>query len=206
MLFTTTSLNGNLYLSLPHAANRIGVLNPQRRKPLNCGIFMRKISVAHHYVELGKALERVTGSLGQYANLIQLDSIIGVMSSGLKIHPTEAVMPKLNAQEPINALNLSVSEVKKQSLQKQAEIIGHALNIFCLDPNTTSKDSLKKDALELVRMLDDLPILKKQSRFNIFASDTKKVIADNLSYSQAMQYRDPKKHVIKFAYMVGGAT
>ena len=46
----------------------------------------------------------------QYANLIQSDSIIGVMWSGLKLN-TEAVMPKNHAQVPTetNTLNSSVN-------------------------------------------------------------------------------------------------
>ena len=98
-----------------------------------------------------------------------------------------------------NPLTISVSEIKQQSLQKQAEITSHALDIFCTEPNQSTRSALKHDALELVRMLDGLPndLPRKTSRFNVL-SRTKQLIADRVTFDQAKQYQDC---IIKFAGM-----
>ena len=266
ILLTATERNSNLLTPIPHESGRIAVLKPQQRKPLNCGIFMRKNSVPHHYAGLGKALFGEAGSLGQYCNLIQSGTMIAVMLSGLKTLPTEAVMPKyIHAQNPLNKSiseiqnqlieisnasdlternanfmlvlakflqslgkpieqltiaeyvqviehctdtfnagtepsieKVSVSPTKAKSLHRQHEIIGHALTIFCLNPNETNRAGLKSDAVELIRMLDDLPTTPpKTSRFNILTK-SKQVIAKRIPYEQAIQYQDVS---LKFAGM-----
>ncbi|MEE9339935.1 MAG: hypothetical protein V3U87_17840 [Methylococcaceae bacterium] len=101
--------------SHPHDVIGIGVPNPQRRKPLSCGFFMRESSV-HHFVGLGKTAERLASSLGWYANLTQSDTIIGVMLSGFKTLPTEAIkMPNKNAQE-LSILKKQTNSVSLNSL------------------------------------------------------------------------------------------
>lgn len=93
---------------------------------------------------------------------------------------------------------VTVSPTKAKSLQKQHESIGHALSIFCLEHNEINRACLKSDALELVRMLDDLPVIPhKTSRFNVL-SKSKRLIAKHVTYEQAMQYQNVS---LKFAGM-----
>ena len=63
-----------------------------------------------------------------------------------------------HTQNPINqnTLTLSVSHIKQQSLQKQYEIIRHALAIFCIDSTQDNLHSLKNNVLKLARMLDEI--------------------------------------------------
>ncbi len=127
-----------LLSSLPHEVIGIGVPKPQRRMPLNCGIFMRKISV-HRYVDLGKTVERLTSSLGWYANLIQVDSIIGVMWSGLKTYPTEAIMPNY-AQAPSKSKKL----IKYVSLKSIFILLDNNKQIIAKDLTFTQAKPLSE--------------------------------------------------------------
>jgi len=92
----------NLYSPLPHGAGQDCSLENKRRKPLNCGIFLRKTSVLHHYVGLGKALERVAGFVcSGTATLLSFQRHDCSHVVGFKTLQTEAVMPKqFNAQIP----------------------------------------------------------------------------------------------------------
>jgi len=93
---------------------------------------------------------------------------------------------------------VTVSPTKAKSLHKQHDIIGHSLEIFCLEPNEINRAGLKVDTLELARMLDDLPPSpKKTSCFNVL-SRTRKLIAERVPFNQAMQYQDC---IVKFAGM-----
>ena len=100
-------------------------------------------------------------------------------------------------------LNISVSDIKAQSLQKQVDLIGHALTIFCLDSNVQHRDTLKNDAQQLVRMLDELEQSnqRKTSLFNVLAKGTRRVIAERVTFDKAMQYQGHKNLVIKFSGM-----
>ena len=90
-----------------------------------------------------------------------------------------------------NPLTLSVSEIKQQSLLKQVEIISHAVNIFYLDSTTTNKGALKADALELVRMLEEIEhdSQQKTSRFNVL-NKAKQLIAEQVPFESAMSIRN----------------
>jgi len=92
----------NLLIPLPHGAGQDCSLENKRRKPLNCGIFLRKISVSHHYVGLSKALERVAGFVcSGTATLLSFQRHDCSHVVGFKTLQTEAVMPKqFNAQIP----------------------------------------------------------------------------------------------------------
>ena len=98
-----------------------------------------------------------------------------------------------------NPLTISVSETKQQSLKKQHEIIGYALDIFCTEPSERNRSALKHDALELVRMLDDLSndLPRKTSRFNVL-NEAKQLIAERVTFDQAKQYQGC---IVKFAGM-----
>jgi len=99
------------------------------------------------------------------------------------------------AQKP---LNISVSDTKAQSLHKQVEIISHALNIFCLESSNNNQEALKRDALELVRMLDEIKSTqRKTSRFNVL-DKSRQMIAERVTFDQAKQYQDC---IVKFAGM-----
>ncbi len=109
LLLTIISLTTILKMHSQKTGVGIAVLKLQRRKPLLCGFFTRKISV-HHYVGLGKTVERLASSLGWYCNLIQSNAIIAVLVLGFKILPTEAVMLQhSNTQEPTKTRTLTSS-------------------------------------------------------------------------------------------------
>ncbi|MCF7970822.1 MAG: hypothetical protein K9L22_06620 [Methylococcaceae bacterium] len=118
-----------------------------------------------------------------------------------------------------NPLTISVSTTKQNSLQKQVEIIGYSLDSFCLDSSINARVTLKADALELVRMLDEMSTVRhcveplplkiqecKTSLFNVLAKGTRRVIADRVTFDKAMQYQGHNDLVIKFAGMVEGAA
>lgn len=136
------------------------------------------LMLAKFFQSLGKPIEQLT--IAEYVQVIE--------------HCTAA----FNAGTEPSIKKVTVSPTKAKSLHMQHEIIGHALTIFCLTPNEINRAGVKSDAVELIRMLDDLPTTPpKTSRFNVLNS-TKKLIAKRVSYDQAMQYQDC---IVKFAGM-----
>ncbi|OQK18007.1 hypothetical protein AU255_09165 [Methyloprofundus sedimenti] len=136
-------------------------------------------------------------SLYGTANLIQSTSKkIAVLRGGL--FQKQGHKPMLNYTQ--NPHNISVSAIKKQSIQKQLEIISQALTIFCFDSSKINKDQLKQDALELARMLDEIEHdnQRKTSRFNVLAKGTRRLIAERVTFNQAKQYPDC---IVKFSCM-----
>lgn len=93
---------------------------------------------------------------------------------------------------------VAVSPTKIKTLKIQHDIIGHALNIFELYTNQVNRESVKAAALELVRMLDELPNEPtSRSRFNVLTK-AKHLIAKRIPFEQAMQYQNC---IVKFAGM-----
>jgi len=84
--------------------------------------------------------------------------------------------------------SLTVSPIKHHSLKKQHENIGHALSIFSLYATQDNRLAAAQDAIELVRMLQDLPQdLHKTSRFNVI-NKARQLIAERVPFEQAKQY------------------
>jgi hypothetical protein len=108
--------------------------------------------------------------------------------------------PMLKNSPKQNPLTNSVSETKQKSLLAQVSIIRSAINIHGLTQTQENFNTLKSDALELVRMLDEIEQnnKRKTSLFNVLAKGTRRVIAEKISFNQAKQYPDA---VVKFAGM-----
>jgi len=106
--------------------------------------------------------------------------------------------PMLNHTQ--NQLTLSVSETKQKSLFAQVSIIRSAINIHGITQTQENFNTLKADALELVRMLDEIEQnnQRKTSLFNVLAKGTRRVIAERVGFNQAIQYPNA---IVKFAGM-----
>jgi len=206
MRLTATQGAVNLYAPLQREVV-IGLSSPTKHKgdktPLSTVVFLCPSKIINTgliriYSSMVGCIEqsliRLAVSLCGTANSIQSTAQdLAVQGGGLYSNKGHKPM-NTYAQNP---LNISVSEIKKQSLQKQAEIINHALSIFCMNANGSNRNSLKNDALELVRMLDDLPTSKSSSRFNVL-NKSKKLIAERIPFDQARQYQDC---IVKFSGM-----
>jgi len=220
MLLTATTSNATLYAPFEKSkGSRIGVLKSHGVSRFNAVFLCAK----SQFIYMSDWVEHSKEWLGRVSStptLLSSDSMIGVMLSGFKILHTEAIMPKY-AQEHTkqNPLTIPVSTTKQNSLHKQVEIIGYSLDSFCLDSNTNTRATLKADALELVRMLNELDTVqhcvepthintqeRKTSLFNVLAKGTKRVIAYKIPFERAIQCHKKNQTVIKFAGMAGGVA
>ncbi|OQK16742.1 hypothetical protein AU255_02210 [Methyloprofundus sedimenti] len=132
----------------------------------------------------------LAGAYTGSANLIQsIAQDFALKDGGLFPYIGHKPMPKSNTQKP---LTISVSETKQKTLHIQAEIIGYSIESFCLDSNTNTLTTLKNDALELVRLLDEIDHnnQRKTSLFNVLSKGTKRLIAERVTFNQARQYPD----------------
>ena len=108
--------------------------------------------------------------------------------------------PMLKNSPKQNPLTKSVSETKQKSLLAQVSIIRSAINIHGITQTKENFNILKADALELVRMLDEIEHnnQRKTSIFNVLAKGTRRVIAGRVGFNQAIQYPNA---IVKFAGM-----
>jgi len=225
MLLTTTTSNATLYVPLTHSVDGIRNLQRGQKRPVSKLVFLCPSEIINKGLLPVKSF--MVGCIEQpliglavpfcgIANLIQStaqDFAIKVGGLFLK----KGHKPMLN--HATNPLTISVSTTKQNSLHKQVEIIGYSLDSFCLDSNTNTRATLKADALELVRMLNELDTarhdvepthLKTQERktslFNVLAKGTKRVIAYKIPFERAIQCHKQNQTVIKFAGMAGGVA
>jgi len=108
--------------------------------------------------------------------------------------------PMLKNSPKQNPLTKSVSETKQKSLLAQVSIIRSDINLHGLTQTQENFNTLKSDALELVRMLDEIEQnnKRKTSLFNVLAKGTRRVIAERVGFNQAIQYPNA---IVKFAGM-----
>jgi len=211
MILLTIPDNGFI-LSLP-LHSRDGIRNPHtgQKRPLSTVVFLCPSKIINKGLLPVKSfmvgcieqpLKRLAVPLCGIANLIQSTAQdFAIKDGGLFLN--KGHKPMLNhTQKP---LTISVSTTKQNSLYKQADMIGYSLNSFCLNSDTNTLATLKADALELVRMLDELEqnTPRKTSLFNVLAKDTRQLIAEKVSFKQAKQYPDA---IVKFSCMVGGVA
>lgn len=216
MFLTATERNSNLTMLSEKVASGLGnSFSKGDKTPLSTVVFLYLSKSIKALIRFNFFMVGVVGSRKACRTLCPVyrpatftaRSLV-TSSGGLKTTAKELVMSQHNYTQDHtkkNQLTLSVSEIKKQSLQKQLEIISHALTIFCLDSSKINKDLLKNPALELVRLLDEIEHdnQRKTSRFNVLAKGSKNLIAERVTFNQATQYPDS---VIKFAGMVGGVS
>lgn len=197
---TTPLSNSNLMPPLTHSRTQDWSLGNKRHKPLLRGIFMRKTQLHIVMLGLGKALVRVGGLVCSIRPTLSSSQHLDWSHRvGLKTLQTVATMSKIYAQNQLT-ISISVSTTKQNSLKKQVEIIGYSLDSFCLDSNALARATLKADALELVRMLNEIEQnnQRKTSLFNVLAKDTRRLIAEKVSFNQAKQYPGC---IVKFSCM-----
>ncbi len=209
--FIITALTKKSYclnLATPLTHSMVGIRPPYigQKRPLSTVVFLCPLKTLNAGLIRVKSfmvgcieqpLKRLAVPIYGRSNLIQ-PTAQRLDPKGGGLYSNIGHKPMLNhTQKP---LTLSVSDIKQQSLHKQAEIIGHALNIFCLEPNISNKDTIKHDVMELLRMLDDLPKKQaSQSRFNVL-NKAKQLVAERVPFDQAKQYQGC---IIKFAGMEG---
>jgi len=111
--------------------------------------------------------------------------------------------PMLKNSPKQNPLTNPVSETKHKSLLAQVSIIRSAINIHGITQTQENFNTLKADALELVRMLEEIEQnnKRKTSLFNVLAKGTRRVIADRVTFDKALEYQEHNNTVIKFAGM-----
>ncbi len=217
MLLTAAQSSVTLCATLTHS--KVGLGNSIRtgeKPPLSTVVFLclPKIIKAES-IRFNSFMVGVRGTLRGCWNLFPVyqpftstaQSLV-TFGGGLKTTEQELVMSQHHyTQETAKQkpLTIHVSHIKQQSLQKQVEIISSSLDSFCCDAHTKARAILKADALELVRMLDELEqnTPRKTSLFNVLAKDTRQLIAKQVSFNQAKQYPDA---IVKFSCMVGGAA
>jgi hypothetical protein len=94
-----------------------------------------------------------------YQPITSIARCLVTSSGGLKTTAKELVMSQHNytqTHHAKNPLTLSVSETKLKSLLAQVSIIRSAINIHGITQTQENFNTLKSDALELVRMLDEI--------------------------------------------------
>jgi len=200
MLLPVTTSNAKLSIPLTHSVVRIGVLNNTAISRHLCGFFMSKIQFLLCEAEWKSFRTRQVRIAGTPILLSLAPSNWRYWSEVSNLN-TEAIMPNFHAQELTkNQLTLPVSETKQKSLLAQVSIIRSAINIHGITQTQENFNTLKSDALELVRMLDEIEQNNqhKTSIFNVLAKGTRRVIAERVGFNQAIQYPNA---VVKFAGM-----
>ena len=194
-VLTGESDNDILALPLTHSRDGIEAPHTGQYRPLSTVVFLcpvisntgliRILSFMVGCIE--QSLKRLAVPLCGSFNLIQSTAQdLKLKAGGLFLN--KGHRPMINpTQKP---LTISVSPIKQQSLRKQVEIISSSLDSFCCDTHTKTHTTLKADALELVRMLNDIEqnTPRKTSLFNVLAKDKKRLIAEKVSFNQAKQY------------------
>ncbi len=214
MVLTETQCSSNLVMQLPHVAVGPGISKPHGASRFNAVFLCAK---SQFISMLGWAGSRKAGRVVcPLCQPVQPDSMIGIVLSGLLPTHTEAIMPKFNAQEPINTLNLSVSE--KPTITELA-LIEASITIGSIAESNAPftkgiacyLDSLNKriseiTVFELIDLLNKYRadfnnqktlVPKKTSRFNIL-DKSKQVIAERVTFDQARQYQNC---IVKFSGM-----
>jgi len=136
------------------------------------------------------------------SNLIQSTAQEFELKAG-GLYSKKGHKPMLKNSPKQNPLTNPVSETKQKSLLAQVSIIRSAINIHGITQTQENFNTLKVDALELVRMLEEIEQnnKRKTSLFNVLAKGTRRVIADRVTFDKAMQYQDHENLIIKFAGM-----
>ena len=156
-----------------------------------------------HLIELSMLIGSIAESNAMFtAGLASYIEKIGKSLSELTVAELVAIIQEyrkaFNAGNEPEIERITVSPTKHNSLQKQHEIIGHALTIFAMSNTQENRLTAAQDTIELVRMLQDLPNdLRSTSRFNVL-DKAKKLIAERVPFEQARQYQEC---IIKFSCM-----
>jgi len=175
MLLTATESNATLYAQLPHEVVGLGRSNSKGDKtPLSTVVFLCPSKIIKTgLIRFNSFMVGVVGSRKacrllcpvDQPNALTAQSLVA-SGGGLITTAKELVMSQhsyAQTHTKQNPLNNSVSTTKQNSLYKQVDMIGYSLNSFCLNSDTNTLATLKNDALELVRMLDDLPTQKAKA-------------------------------------------
>ncbi len=159
MELTGTTSNSNLSMPLTHS--RDGRENP---KITGCKAAINAVFYCPSKSEavLFRFMTAMTGCCRQLSSwpvpvfgILTLRQLVAhsVRRIATALYSNTGHKPMLNHTQ--NPLNISVSEIKQNSLKKQHEIIGHALDIFCTEFSESNKSALKHDALVAERVTFD---------------------------------------------------
>jgi hypothetical protein len=203
-----TSIKNNASLSIPLAHLKDGIETPRRghKAAINaafyCPSFINTGLLPVKSFMVGCIEQSLIGlavPLSGSLNLIQSTAQdLRLKAGGLFLRQGHKPMLKNSPKQ--NPLTKSVSETKQKSLLAQVSIIRNAINIHGITQTQANFNTLKADALELMRMLDEIERnnQRKTSIFNVLAKGTRRVIAERVGFNQAIQYPDA---VVKFAGM-----
>jgi len=204
MLLTETTGNANLSIPLTHSVDGIQTPRLGHKAAINaafyCPSFINTGLVPVKSFMVGCIEQSFIGlavPLSGSLNLIQSTAQdFRLKAGGLFLR--QGHKPMLNHTP--KTLTFSVSETKQKTLLAQVSIIRSAINIHGLTQTQENFSTLKADALELVRMLDEIEQnnKRKTSLFNVLAKGTRRVIAERVGFNQAIQYPNA---IVKFAGM-----
>jgi len=211
MLLPVTTSNAKLSIPLAHLKD--GIQTPRRghKAAINaafyCPSFIDSGLIPVKSFMVGCIEQSLIGlavPLSGSLNLIQPTAQdFRLKAGGLLLRQGHKPMLKNSPKQ--NPPTKSVSETKQKSLLAQVSIIRSAINIHGITQTQENFNTLKADALELVRMLDEIEQnnQRKTSLFNVLAKGTRHVIADRVTFDKAIQYQGHNDLVIKFAGMEG---
>jgi len=207
MLLPVTTSNAKLPIPLTHSV--VGIQTPQKgqKRPLSTVVFLCPVIINTELIRvksfmagcIEQPLKRLAVPFCGSLNLIQSTAQDFRLKAG-GLYSKKGHKPMLKNSPKQNPLTKSVSETKLKSLLAQVSIIRSAINIHGITQTQKNFNTLKADAAELVRMLDEIEQnnQRKTSIFNVLVKGTRRVIAELVGFNQAIQYPNA---IVKFAGM-----